>query len=101
MNQIKIITFNPPNPKNGAYIKIKRCQFVTLYNSILDTYGVYTVDKDWSDIYWTPSEEYTHPFIDWESIWSEMDFCNYGYKRNYEYSISINGPEIKFSSSRL
>ena len=101
MNQIKIITFNPPNPKDGAYIQLKNVQFVTLYNGILDTYGIYKVDKDWSDIYWTPPEEYIYPRIDWESIWTEMDTCNHGYQRNYVYSESINGPEMYFSTARL
>lgn len=101
MNQIKIITFNPPNPKDGAYIILKNIQFVTLYNSILDTYGIYKVEKDWSDIYWTPPEEYIYPTIDWERIWTEMDFCNHGFNRYYVYSESINGPEIYFTTSRL
>ena len=101
MTNIKVVTFNPPNPKDGAYIKLRSVQFVTLYNCVLDTYGIYKVDKDWSDIYWTPPESYIHPRIDWENIWKEMDYCNNGYQRNYVYSESVNGPEIYFHSSKL
>jgi len=101
MTNLKVITFNPPNPKDGAYIKLRSVQFVTLYNCVLDTYGIYKVDKDWSDIYWTPPELYIHPRIDWENIWKEMDYCNNGYLRNYVYSESVNGPEIYFHSSKL
>ncbi|MBI52192.1 MAG: hypothetical protein CL779_03120 [Chloroflexi bacterium] len=102
MNNLKIITFNPPNPKEGAYINYRTVHFVTLYNSILDTYGIFKVDKDWSDVYWTPPCSYIHPVIDWENIWKEMDYCNMGYIREYIYSETINGPEIFFSSrSRL
>ena len=101
MDTLKIVTFYPPNPKDGAYIKMKSVQFVTLYNSLIDTYGIYKVDKGWSDIYWTPPERYIFPRIDWENIWKEMDYCNYGYHRKYIYSESINGPEIYFISSKL
>ncbi len=101
METLKVITFNPPNPKDGAYIQLKSVQFVTLYNCVLDTYGIYKVNKDWSDIYWTPPDPYIHPSINWESIWKEMDYCNHGYMRKYIYSESINGPEIHFISSKL
>ena len=101
MTNIKVVTFNPPNPKDGAYIKLRSVQFVTLYNCVLDTYGIYKVDKDWSDIYWTPPESYINPRIDWENIWKEMDYYNNGYQRNYVYSESVNGPEIYFHSSKL
>jgi len=101
MDHIKIITFNPPNPKEGAYIENKSCRFVTLYNSILDTYGIFKVNKDWTEIFWTPPEAYIYPTIDWENIWKEMDYCNKGRIRNYIYSETINGPEIYFINSRL
>ena len=90
MNIPPVVTFNPPNPKDGAYIKLKYMQFVTLYNCVIDTYGIYKVDKDWSDIYWTPPESLIHPNIDWESIWKEMDYCNHGYIRKYIYMSLIH-----------
>ena len=48
METLKVVTFNPPNPKDGAYIQLKSVQFVTLYNCVIDTYGIYKVDKDCS-----------------------------------------------------
>tara|TARA_B100000902_G_C27131929_1_gene824059 strand:+ start:201 stop:506 length:306 start_codon:yes stop_codon:yes gene_type:complete len=101
MNYLKIISFDPPDPKNGAYIELKNIKFVTLYNSIIDTYGIYKVEKDWSDIYWSPPYSYIYPTIEWEKIWKEMDYCYHGYIRNYTYSESINGPEIHFTKSKL
>ena len=101
MDNLSISIVTPPNPKDGAYIKLKSVQFVTLYNCIIDTYGIFKVDKDWSSIYWTPPESYIHPNIDWENIWKEMDYCNYGYYRKYIYSESANGPEILFPNSKL
>ena len=101
MVHLAINTFNPPNPKDGAYIRLKSIQFVTLYNCIIDTYGIYKVHKDWSNIYWTPPTSYIHPNIDWENIWKEMDYCTFGYYRKYIYSETINGPEIIFLSSKL
>ena len=91
----------PKDPCNGAYIEYKNSKFVTIYNHILDTYGIYTVNKDWSFMFWTPPEEYIHPIIDWENIWKEMDYCNHGYKRMYLYSESMNGPEISFYKNKL
>ena len=38
----------PPDPKDGAFIQIKHVKFVTLYNAILDTYGIFKTDSDWS-----------------------------------------------------
>lgn len=91
----------PMNPKNGAYFEYKNTKFVSLYNGIIDSYGIYIVDKDYYDIYWSPLKEYIYPEINWELIWKEMDYCLYGYMRNYEFSISINGPEIKFINPKL
>ena len=34
----------PKDPKNGVYIEHEQDKFVTFYNSVLDTYGVYKVD---------------------------------------------------------
>ena len=101
MNNLTVNILNPPNPKDGSYIQLKSVRFVTLYNCILDTYGIYKEDKDWSNIYWTPPESYIHPNIHWENIWKEIDYCNFGYYRKYIYSESINGPEIHFPSSKL
>jgi hypothetical protein len=98
---MKVISFVPPNPKDGAYIELKNVRFVTIYNSILDTYGIFKVDKDWSNFYWVPPESYIHPHINWESIWKEMDYCCHGFQRNYIYSESVNGPEIYFPQSKL
>ena len=53
MNLILDLNF-PMNPKNGAYFEYKNTKFVTLYNSIIDSYGIYIVDKDYYDIYWSP-----------------------------------------------
>ena len=91
----------PFNPKNGVYIQYKNTKFVTIYNCIIDTYGIYIVNKDFSDIYWKPPDTYIYPDINWEKIWKEMDYCLHGYFRNYEYSITINGPEINFINSKL
>ena len=91
----------PLNPRNGTYIEHKNSKFVTLYNSIIDTYGIYIVNKDYSNIYWTPPDKYIYPEIDWEKIWKEMDYCLNGYIRPYEYSITINGPEIHFANSKF
>tara|TARA_B100000427_G_scaffold325724_1_gene333085 strand:+ start:2929 stop:3234 length:306 start_codon:yes stop_codon:yes gene_type:complete len=91
----------PPSPKNGAYIESKDDRFVTLYNSVLDTYGVYKVEEDWSFMYWTPPEKYIHPEIDWESIWKEMDYCIKGHFREYLYSETKYGPEISFYKFKL
>lgn len=92
---------HPRNPKDGVYIEYKNTKFVTLYNCIIDTYGIYKVKRDYSDIYWNPPEEYVYPEINWEKIWNEMDYCLYGIRRNYEYSISVNGPEIHFYNFKL
>ena len=91
----------PLNPKNGAFIRHKNYNFVTLYNCVIDTYGIYKVDEDWSHYYWTPPESYIFPKINWELIWKEMDYCSYGYMRRYSYSESIIGPEIQFHYSKL
>ena len=91
----------PLNPKNGAYIHYKNYNFVTLYNCVIDTYGIYKVEQDWSHYYWTPPESYIHPIINWELIWKEMDYCNYGRIRNYFYSETKYGPEISFYNSKL
>ena len=102
---MSFITINqrsdPKDPKNGVYIDHGYEKFVTIYNSVLDTYGIYKVDKDWSFMYWTPPKEYIYPEIDWEKIWKEMDYCNYGRKRNYFYSETKYGPEISFYNSKL
>jgi len=95
------LSIQPLNPKNGAFIQYKTYNFVTFYNSMLDTYGIYKVDRDWSETFWCPPETYISPTIDWEKIWKEMDYCNYGYLRNYTYSESINGPEIYFNTPKL
>ena len=92
---------DPKDPKNGVYIEHEQDKFVTFYNSVLDTYGVYKVDKDWSFMYWTPPEKYIYPEIDWESIWKEMDYCNKGYFRQYLYSETMYGPEISFYNFKL
>ena len=36
----------PFSPKNGAFIKHKQINFITLYNSVIDTYGIFKTDKD-------------------------------------------------------
>jgi len=95
---LKYISFEPPNPKDGAYIELKNVKFVTMYNCILDTYGIYKVEKEWSGVYWSPPKSYIYPKIEWENIWKEMDYCTHGVMRNYIYSESINGPEIYFQS---
>jgi len=95
------LSIQPLNPRNGAYIQFKTYKFVTLYNAMLDTFGIYKVYKDWSNSYWTPPDSYIYPTIDWEKIWKEMDYCNHGYLRVYNYSESINGPEIDFTASKL
>ena len=64
----------PINPKEGAFIKYKDENYVTIYNAIIDTYGIFKVDKDWSHYYWTPPQEYIYPNINWELIWKEIDF---------------------------
>lgn len=89
------------NPRDGAFIRYKDKYYVTLYNCIIDTYGIYIVDKDWSHYYWTPPESYIHPEINWEQIWKEMDYCNHGHLRNYAYSETITGPEIQFYNFKL
>ena len=91
----------PIDPKNGAFIQKRNVKFMTLYNAILDTYGIYKVDKDWGFMFWEPPDHYVYPEIDWESIWIEMDYSLHGYKRNYQYSITINGPEIYFHTPKL
>ena len=91
----------PSNPRNGTYVEHKNSKFVTLYNSIIDTYGIYKVNKDYSNIFWTPPYKYIYPVIDWEKIWKEMDYCFNGYIRPYVYSVTINGPEIHFANSKL
>ena len=101
MNLLPETTSTPFNPCKGAYIHFKTHRFVTLYNSMLDTFGIYKVEKDWSDVYWTPPESYIYPTINWEKIWKEMDYCNHGYMRKYIFSESMNGPEIHFISSKL
>jgi hypothetical protein len=104
MNNVHIMPSNPtsiPNPKNGAFIKHNDIQFVTLYNHILDTYGIYIVNDNWSNIYWCPPSSYIFPSIDWDKIWIEMDYSIYGYYRPFIYSLSINGPEICFNNSKL
>ena len=101
MFQLRMITFNPPNPKEGAYIQRGHNRFVTIYNSIIDTYGIYKVEEDWSGLFWTPPKTYIYPTIDWESIWKEMDYCSRGYMRTYFYSESQNGPEIHFTNAKL
>ena len=101
MNLLPETTSAPLNPCNGAYIQFKTHRFVTLYNSMLDTFGIYKVEKDWSDVYWTPPDAYIYPNINWEKIWKEMDYCNHGYLREYDYSVSIAGPEMCFYRSRM
>ena len=101
MNLLPETTGIPLNPSNGAYIHFKTHRFVTLYNAMLDTFGIYKVEKDWSDVYWTPPDAHIYPEIDWEKIWKEMDYCNHGYLRTYDYSVSINGPEMCFYRSRM
>ena len=91
----------PPNPKDGAFIQIKHVKFVTLYNAVLDTYGIFKTDSDWSHYYWSPPEEYIYPQIQWEKLWKEMDLCTFGYPRNYLFSETANGPEIHFNEARL
>ena len=86
----------PINPRNGAFIQHKNSKFVTIYNSIIDTYGIFKVNDDWSHYYWVPPQSYIYPEIQWENIWKEMDYCSFGYYRNYLFSETINGPEIKF-----
>ena len=97
-NMIVKARYNPLNPKDGAFINHKNTTFVTLYNSILDTYGIFKVDKDWSDYYWVPPDSYVYPTVQWEEIWKEMDYCSKGYYRDYIYSETINGPEIYFNN---
>ncbi len=92
---------NPPDPKDGAFIQIKHVKFVTLYNAILDTYGIFKTDSDWSHYYWTPPSKYIHQEIQWEKIWTEMDLCRFGYRRNYTFSETANGPEIHFHEACL
>ena len=40
----------PINPKKGTYFEYKGESFVTLYNCIIDTYGIYKVDEDWLEL---------------------------------------------------
>ena len=96
-----ITHFNLKNPKDGAFIQYKNTRFVTIYNSIIDSYGIYIVQNNFSDLYWNPPTEYIYPKINWEKIWKEMDYCMYGKLRHYQFSISINGPEIQFYNYKL
>ena len=50
MNLLPETTSTPRNPCNGAYIQFKTHRFVTLNNAMLDTFGIYKVEKDWSDV---------------------------------------------------
>ena len=86
----------PFNPKNGAFIKHNYTNIVTLYNSVIDTYGIFKTDKDWSHHYWEPPKSYIYPEIQWEEIWKEMDYCSFGYYRIYTFCETIHGPEINF-----
>tara|TARA_B100000963_G_C22433597_1_gene583263 strand:- start:504 stop:824 length:321 start_codon:yes stop_codon:yes gene_type:complete len=92
---------SPKNPKDGVFIEYQGEYFVSLYNCIIDTYGIYKVDQNWSHYYWCPPESYISPIIQWELIWKEMDYCLYGFIRKYLYSETKYGPEIHFVSSRL
>ena len=92
---------NPVNPKDGVYFEYENTKFVSLYNTIIDSYGIYIVNKDYSNIYWRPPDNYIYPEIKWDLIWTEMDYCQYGFIRNYKFSISKNGPEIKFYNYKL
>ncbi len=89
----------PINPKEGAFIKYKDENYVTIYNAIVDTYGIFKVQGDWSHYYWTPPQEYIYPNINWELIWKEMDYCNYGYYRKYIYN--KKGPDIIYLNFKL
>ena len=91
----------PINPKKGAFFEHKGEYFVTLYNCVIDTYGIYKVDKDWSHYYWVPPDSYIYPTIQWELIWKEMDYCLHDYLRSYFYSETENGPEIQFYQNKL
>ena len=91
----------PFSPKNGAFIRHNNDRFVTLYNSVIDTYGIFKTNKDWSHYYWVPPESYTYPDIQWLEIWKEMDHCSFGYHRKYLFSETIHGPEIHFYDFKL
>tara|TARA_Y100001935_G_C17252956_1_gene482028 strand:+ start:93 stop:479 length:387 start_codon:yes stop_codon:yes gene_type:complete len=101
VNTLELDIEYPKNPKDGVYIEHKNNRFVTLYNCVIDNYGIYKVREDYSNMYWNPPEKYIYPEINWEEIWKEMDYCLYGYMRSYEYSISGNGPEIHFYNFKL
>ena len=100
-HNLPINFISPLNPKNGAFIKHKQTNFVTLYNALLDTYGIFKTNKDWSHYYWEPPKSYIHPDIQWLEIWKEMDYCSFGYHREYIFNETIHGPEIHFIDHKL